>query len=209
MMRKIVKYAIAAALLIFILTQSVYFEKLDAHQASAKAFDAVSYASNYWNNKLMPNLGKALETEALITMLRTDKENAFNRYSHALGIGNIRFFLIKGEGRIMKVNENDVVIRIGSDSSNYNIRIATEYVFGNAVRDASGVIDINEFNNTMDFNNVSAEINKIIRAKVLPTFKAAAKAGDQVQFTGAIELNREHVNLDNIELIPVSLKLIP
>ena len=88
------------------------------------------------------------------------------------------------------------------------MRIATEYIFGNAVRDASGAIDINTFSNSMDFNNVSAEINRIIREKVIPPFRCKVKKGDRVEFTGAIELNQEHLKLDRIEVIPVSLKIL-
>jgi hypothetical protein len=60
----------------------------------------------------------------------------------------------------------------------------------------------------MDFNNVSAEINKIVRTEVLPSFKEKGKVGDSVIFSGAIELNQAHLNLDHIEVAPISLKLI-
>ena len=109
---------------------------------------------------------------------------------------------------MVAVNENDVLLQSKTDSSHYTFHIATEFVFGNAIRDASGQIDINEFKNTMDFNNVSAEINKIVRAEVLPPFKKNIKKGDTVQFAGAIELNREHLNISDIEVIPVQLKIL-
>ena len=125
-----------------------------------------------------------------------------------MGIGNIRYFLVKGEGQVLSINENDVTVLAVADSNKKAIRIATEFVFGNAIRDASGKIDINEFSNTMDFNSVSAEINKIIRSQVLPQFKAKVKKGDTVQFAGAIELNKEHLNVEDIELMPVQLKIV-
>src|SRR5262249_13013389 len=119
------------------------------------------------------------------------------------GIGNLRYFLIKGKGTITSINEDDIAVSL--DSSKQSITVATEYIFGNAVRDATGLININEFNNTMDFNNVSAELNKIIREKVLPPFKQRAKKGDTIEFTGALELNKEHLNLSNIEVMPVRI----
>jgi hypothetical protein len=60
----------------------------------------------------------------------------------------------------------------------------------------------------MDFNNVSAEINKIVRAEVLPAFKKSVVKEDTVQFAGALELNKEHLNVGDIEIIPVELKII-
>lgn len=59
----------------------------------------------------------------------------------------------------------------------------------------------------MDFNNVSAELNKIIREKVLPPFKQQAKKGNTVEFSGAVELNKEHLKLSDIEVIPVETKI--
>lgn len=207
-MKKTLKYIIGLILIIIVAFNSVYFKKLDEMKAAASTdFDAKSYARKYFNLKLVPALSNAIGLDQLLTLLQQDKEKTFDKYSHALGIGNIRFFLIKGEGEIISVNENDITIALKTDSSTKSMQIATEFVFGNAIRDASGLIDINEFKNTMDFNNVSAELNKIVRNEVLPPFKAAAKKGQMVQFSGAIELNRAHLNVDNIEVVPVSLKL--
>lgn len=187
---------------------SVYFKKLNEVKALvSKDFDAKSYAAKYFNAKLIPALNSAVEINQLIALLQKDKAKTFDTYSHALDIGNIRFFLVKGEGVITAINENDVSVLAKADSSERKVQIATEFVFGNAIRDASGLIDINEFKNTMDFNNVSAELNKIVRSKVLPPFKTNARKGDTVQFFGAIELNREYPDIEKIEVIPVSLKI--
>ena len=56
-------------------------------------------------------------------------------------------------------------------------------------------------------HNVSAEINKIIRERVLPPFRKQARKGNQIEFTGAIELNKEHLDLSNIEVLPVEINL--
>jgi predicted lipoprotein len=60
----------------------------------------------------------------------------------------------------------------------------------------------------MDFNNISAEINKIIRKEVIPSFKHRVKMGETVEFIGAVEFNQKHLNLSKIEIIPISLKLL-
>jgi predicted lipoprotein len=208
-LKKGLKYTLAFALLFFIAYHSVYFKKLDAYKAGAtKTFDPVKYAKNYFDQKLLPNLDKAIELNQLTAELQKDKEKTFDRYSHALGIGNIRFFMVKGQGVVSAIGPNDVTLETKTDTTTRSLTIATEFVFGNAIRDASGMIDINEFENTMDFNNVSAEVNKIVRNQVLPPFKKTVKHGDVVQFTGAIELNREHLNLENIEVVPVSLYIV-
>lgn len=204
---KLVKYTIGILVVIFIALNSVYFKKLDEIKASrsAKEFNAAAYAQTFWANKLMPNLDKAIDLSRLTTLLSTDPGKTFDTYSHALGIGNLRYFLVKGKGTISSINEDDVNVLLHADTSSQTVTLATEYIFGNAVRDATGLININEFNNTMDFNNVSAELNKIIRENVLPSFKQKAKKGDTIEFTGAIELNKEHLDLSKIEVIPVRI----
>jgi len=185
---------------------SVYFRKLDEHNASktAKAFDAASYAKVFWETKLPQRLDSAVEVDLLRLKLAGNPDEAFAQYSHALGIGNLRYFLVKGAGTIEGIGADDVTVVLATGT---RIRIATEFIFGNAVRDASGQINVNEFVNTMDFNNVSAEINKIIRERVLPPFKSTMKKGSVVNFTGAIELNKEHLDLSDIELIPIQIKV--
>jgi len=204
---KLVKYIIAIIVVVIIGYNSVYFKKLDEVKASltAKQFNAAAYAQTFWTDKLLPNLDKAIDITQLTGMLSTDHAKTFDTYSHALGIGNLRYFLVKGKGTITSINEDDISVLLQTDTSKQTIIIATEFIFGNAVRDATGLININEFNNTMDFNNVSAEVNKIIREKVLPPFKQKAKKGDAIEFTGAIELNKEHLDVSKIEVIPVSI----
>jgi len=207
---KILKYITAFVVILAVAYNSVYFRKLDEVKASiaAKDFNAAQYAATFWTAKLLPNLNKAIDVARLSSMLRRNPENAFDNYSHALGIGNLRYFLVSGKGTIESINENDVSVLIQTDSTKQKIIIATEYIFGNAVRDATGLIDINEFNNTMDFNNVSAEINKTIREKVLPGFRQQVKRGNTIVFTGAIELNKEHLDLSHIEVLPVEIKIL-
>ncbi len=210
MLRKVVKYLLFFIAILFVAYHSVYFKNLDEVKsvaASAK-FDAAAYARNYLDKKLRPGLEKAIEINRLRTLLQNSPEQTFETYSNALGIGNIRFFLVKGLGVITDLDEDKATLLAKDDSSEQKVILATEFVFGNAIRDASGLININEFNNTMDFNNVSAEINRIIRNEVLPPFKNAVRKGDTIQFTGAIELNKIHLKLDNIEVIPIQLQII-
>lgn len=202
-MPKPIRYLLCVAVVALLAYNSVYIKKLDEVKAGTAAFNAAGYAQDFWDKKLTPGLSKAVELNALTTLLKNDQDKAFTEHSHALGIGNIRYFLVKGEGVVQEVKENEVTVK----TSDREVRIATEYIFGNAVRDASGAININAFTNSMDFNNVSAEINKLIREKVVPPFRSTVKKGDRVAFHGAIELNRAHLQVNDIEIIPVHLQI--
>jgi len=206
-MKKSIRYIGSLVLVAVVAYNSVYFKKLDEVKAGTASFDAGKYALEFWSKKLPPHTSKAIEIGDLLSLLQTDKNKAFTDYSHALGIGNVKYFLVKGSGTVQSVDENQVSVKVESGREKPEVILATEYVFGNAVRDASGEIDINEFTNSMDFNNVSAEINKIIREKVIPPFRSKVKNGDKINFIGAIELNQEHLSTRLIEIIPIDLKI--
>lgn len=209
-MKKFLKYLFLLAIVLFVGYHSVYFRKLDEVQAGTKArkINTAAYSRTFWDKKLPRAIDKAVSLTALMEQLRSLPEKAFEAHGNALGIGELKYFMVKGEGSVKQVNENDILIRIPSQKAGSTLRIATEYVFGNAVRDASGLINMNEFDNTADFNEVSAGINRIIREEVLPGFKQKVKNGDSISFTGAIELNRRFLNLSDIEITPVQLTIL-
>ena len=205
MMKKAVKYILAIILVLFIASNSIYFKKpSDVKASAAKQFDAAKYARNYLITQLIPAADKAPQADDLLVLLKSSPDTAFKMYSHGLDIGNIRFFIVQGQGTVTAVDENDIYIVTKNKQA---LKIAIEYVFGNALRDAPGLININDFTNTMDLNNIAAEIDKIVRAEVLPPIKSKIKTGDKLTFAGAFELNQEHINLDKIEVIPVVLKI--
>jgi predicted lipoprotein len=205
MMKKAVKYILAIILVLFIASNSIYLKKLsDVKASAAKQFDAAKYARNYLTTQLIPAADKAPQADDLLTLLKSSPDTAFKMYSHGLDIGNIRFFMVRGQGTVTAVDENDIYIVTKNKEA---LKIAIEYVFGNALRDAPGLININDFTNTMDLNNIAAEVDKIVRAEVLPPIKSKIKTGDKLTFAGAFELNQEHINLNKIEIIPIILKI--
>ncbi|OCX54396.1 hypothetical protein BEL04_09095 [Mucilaginibacter sp. PPCGB 2223] len=205
-MKKVYKYGIWVVIIAFTLYNSVYFRKLSEMKAPAKTFNAASYAQDMLNNKLPAVTEKAITIDELFTQIKSQPNEAFSAYGHALTIGSIRFFMVKGAGEVDAIDESDVKL---VTTGHNNVYIATEFVFGNAIRDASGLINLNDFSNTVDLSNISSEVNKIIRAKVIPPFKAVVKKGSKVEFTGAIELNQARLNVEDPEVIPVTLKVLP
>lgn len=206
-MKKPIRYLIGLAALGLVGYNSVYIKKLDevkAATAGKSTFKAESYAETFWNTKLLPVASQqATDLSTLVTQLKTDKEKAFTDHSHALGIGNIRYFLVKGTGTVSAVNPDDITVSL---STGETVRLATEYIYSNAARDASGLIQITEFDNTTDLNNVSAAVNNLIRQQIVPSLKAKAKPGQQLTFVGALELNRAHLHIDKLTLIPIFIE---
>jgi predicted lipoprotein len=200
-MNRILKNVIGIIILGVVAYNSVYFKKLDeVKKGNGKnTLDAKVYANNFYQEKILKSTDKATAINELTDKLKANPDETFKQYAHSLGIGNIRYFLVKAMGKITKINENTLDFDV--DGKSYSI--ATEFIFGNAVRDASGIITMTTFENTMDFNNVSAELNEIIRNKVVPDLKKKATLGRQISLFGAIELNQKHLKLNEIEIIPI------
>ena len=206
---KIAKYLGLVIMLGLLAYNSVYIKKLSEVQAKEPvAFNAASFAQQLWDKKLPARLDSALSLDALQTALKTDPAQAFDKHFNTLSIGNIRYGLVKIAGKVLAVNEDDVTVLTGGNSNPLTVKIATEYVYGNAIRDASRLVDIKDFVNTTDLNNISSALNKTVRTTVLPAFKGAVKKGDSVICAGAMELNRAHYTLDELEIIPVQCKII-
>lgn len=202
-MNRPIRYALGLILLGFVAYNSVYFRRLDTMKgaANATAFDAGRYAQTFWTTKLLPAAStSAVDLGVLLPLLKTNPDKAFQDHAHAMGIGNIGYFLVKGEGVVTTVDENAVSVRLATGET---VQLATEYVFSNAARDASGLIKITEFNNTTDLNNVSAALNQIIREQVVPGLKKQATPGQKLRFVGAMELNQAHVHLEKLNLMPI------
>jgi predicted lipoprotein len=208
-MNKYVKYLLLIVVVGLVAYKSVYVKKLSEMKAAIdEKFDAVAFSKKLWEEKLPTKLGSAVELATFIKAAQSNPADAFSKYTNALGIGNYHYALIKAEGIVANVNEDDIALQVKLGDSLMTAKLATEFIYGNAIRDASRLVDVKDFQNTMDLNNISEELNKMVRKTVLPIFKAAVKKGDKVTVTGAIEIHKEHIKWDELEIIPVRLQII-
>jgi predicted lipoprotein len=209
-MNKIIKYILVLLVIGLLGYKSIYIKKLsDVKKTTGDKFDAAAFSKKLWNEKLPAKLDSAIELTNLIKAIETNPADAFSKYSNAMGIGNYRYSMVKLTGIAAIVNEDDIILQVNHADSLMTVKLATEYVYGNAIRDASALVDIKDFTNAMDLNNISEELNKTVRTTVLPSFKKQVKPGDKIEVTGAVEINKEHIKLNDLELIPVRIKVLP
>jgi predicted lipoprotein len=205
MNKKLIRYIIFVTVAGLLLYNSVYFKKLDAKTEAVQTdLDPGAFAQKFWAN-FAAAADSAVEINSFVQQLKADATATVAKYAKSQGIGNTVYVLVKGEGFISAINEDDVLLLVKSGTQEIKIKINTGIYFGNAVRDVTGKIKMGDFTNTMDYNNVSVELNKIVRSKIVMPFKATAKKGQLVQFAGCIELNTEKINADNIMVLPVKI----
>lgn len=205
-MNKPIKYILGVPAVLLVLFFSFDIKKLDEYKAAdtTVTFNADEYARDVWNNELPLAVKDALEIDLLNDLLENEPAQAFEEFGRKLGISKTWYFLTKGEGIVESVEDEFIRVNTGPGKQ---VKIATAFIFGNAVRDGSGVVDIDEFVNMTDFNNVSVVLNDIVREEVALELKSKAKPGMKLEFAGAFEIKEDELNTDSIRIIPVSAEL--
>lgn len=139
---------------------------------------------------------RAVSVGQLKERLQSGDSAFVKAYARYLGIGSAAFYVVGGkmEKATTKADE------LHGTVDNVAVRIPLKYIFGNTARDASGWFLIDDFNNTMDFNAVSAALNKYIASSL-----KGRSFGQEVNFTGAVAI-KDGAMPDTLEITPYQLK---
>ena len=203
------KFVVLVAILVFLLYNSFYFQDLKEKRASEanKEFDAGRYAGKFWD-ELSKKLDEAADAAQFLTLFRLNREKAIKKYStKAKHVSSTHFFLLKGEGKVILVNEEGVFISLSEAGENPEILIATDLIFGAAVRNASGLVDSDDFPDSMNDNKVSEEINRIVMKRVIPSFRDEIRRGSAMHFVGAAEIFEDDPQISPLRVIPILVEL--
>lgn len=213
-MKKVCKYSLAAAILVFLLSQSVYLRNLAEfrQQRRGEAFNAAAYAEDFWFNRLPLVLDEAVDVKTLIELFHADMSGAIDRYGKAPGVSRVYAYLLKGGGTILAADGDGLKVSVKAPHADADIVLETGfYIAGNAVRDASGLVDVSNFSDTMKFNEIGGEINRIIVREVIrPFLDTKPTVGQTVSFLGATQVSRDTAEEDSLRLIkvvPIKLEL--
>jgi predicted lipoprotein len=202
-----IKYSILFILLIITGYNAVYFKKLNAiTKDGVQQFDAKTYTAALWKNKMPAVIASAMDFDQLLLAIEKDPQQAFEKNTHALAIGNYRYAMVKMSGIVIAINEDDFVIETVLGGNKKQLRVTTEFIYGSAVRDASGLIDIKDFTNASDLNAIAESFNETIKKTVVQPFKKSLVTGLKIELIAAVELNKENMVLDQLVLLPVQIK---
>jgi predicted lipoprotein len=146
------------------------------------AFDAVAFAEKFWRDQLAPAATRAPGAPILLADLRRDPAAAAKTHAHRVGLGNAAFYFVRGTGRVTAVERSRLLIEIDG----FVVALRTGPVFGNIVRDGCGLLDVNQVPGLAEFNALSAELNRLVEARVQPPLKTVA-VGATITFAGCAE----------------------
>ena len=173
-------------------------------QSAAAAFDASAFVEQFWNEQLVKGMPQAVDAKELLAALRENQSEAADRYGHRLGLSGKASFFVSGSGSISSLDKRTIQIALGDDGG--MIAIDTGPVFGNAIRDGSGMIDVSDFPNSRDFNALSTEINRRVEERVFPVLREKAAVGATVRFLGGVDIADSATDLSSLKLFPVVIE---
>jgi predicted lipoprotein len=171
-------------------------------------FNAAEFAESFWADKLKPASSRAADARAVLEAVDADFEAAREKYGRTVGISHSYYVFIRGAGRVVGVGPKGVDLAIRDAGDGPDVRLPTGMVFGNTLRDATGLLDMDDYPNSQQFNDLSTELNRLVETRVLPRLRERAQVGTRVGFVGCAEVSRDARRRRPLKVIPVSVDFI-
>jgi len=151
----------------------------------AATFNPTQFAETFWTNQLLAASGKTVKAEVLVPAIQADPAAAKKNYAHSVGLSEGYFYFVSGHGRVLAVSDDEISIAVTPGGTNTEVALQAGLVFGNALRDGTGLLNASDYPNSQDFNDISAALNHIVETRVLPKLHEQAKVGAMIAFTGS------------------------
>lgn len=157
----------------------------DIANPAGGGFDLAAMAAKLWSGELRAAAQRAADANVVAAAIRDDPAAARRQHARSVGLGAAYYF-VRGSGKVIARDRNTVRLSLeGAQSAIVALRIGP--VFGNAVRDGIGLVDVNEVPGLHEFNALAAELNQLVESEVLPGLRERAEVGAVVTFAGCAE----------------------
>ena len=183
---------------------------LEEDTAAKEGFNPERYVAEIWDSQLLPVVHeKAVEVTFLLAEIDANEAAATLEYGSHSGTGAYSF-LIYGDTQVIGVDRESRIGLAGLDLAPYDGILDATLAIGpvirnrnNAVRDAVGFIQFNDFVNQTEFAGVSSAIKDRILRDVINSIDFANLEGKTIHFYGAFTLEER----SDIEIVPISLEV--
>jgi predicted lipoprotein len=175
-------------------------------QKQQSAFNAGASARIFWAEQLLPALDQAADASVVLDAMAANPQSALEKFGRSFGMSRASYLLLSGRGSVVSAGPEGLGISLGSSQDRAGVLLLTGLVFGNAVRDASGLLEVSDFPNSQHFNEISAELNRIVETEVIARLKEQAALGRQLLFIGCAEVTPQRRGSEPLKLIPLRFK---
>jgi predicted lipoprotein len=169
------------------------------------ASDINAFVESLWTQRLPEAAENASTVDDVLALAASDASEAQKRFGRQVGLGGPTFFFLRGRGQIESVNENEC--RLIIDGRSQRVALEIGILVSNAVRDATGLVSVDDFPNSQDFNQLSTELNKRCESDVIAPIRDQLVVGSTIEFVGCGEV-RDGGGFNSLKLIPVHLKTV-
>ena len=173
-------------------------------EKAAAEFNPDAFAEKFWNEQLMKSLGNAVAAKVLLPAIQTNAADARKKYSRSVGLSDSYTYFIEGTGRVLSVNDDEILLAVTPGATNAEVSLQVGLLFGNALRDGTGLLNVNDYSNSQDFNAISEALNHIVETRVLPELRQQAKVGAVMHFVGCAEVDDESSDLKPLKVVPIA-----
>ena len=172
-------------------------------EKAAGTFNPATFAEQFWNERLLKSLGNATKAEELIPAIAANPEEARKKFARSVGVSESYTFFVSGIGRVLAVSDDEISLAVMEGSTNAEVSLQVGLPFSNGVRDGTGLLSVNDYPNSQDFNAISEALNRIIETRVQPRLRDQAKVGAIINFVGCAEVNNEATDLKPLKVVPI------
>jgi predicted lipoprotein len=170
-------------------------------------FNPRNFVEKFWGEKLLPSSAQAADAEKVLAVIAASPQRVREQFGRTVGVSSSYFLFLRGTGRVVGADADSIGLSLKPAGSGVDISVSLGLVFGNAVRDGTGLLNSSSFPNAQEFNDISAGLNAVVEAKVLPELQKIATVGKHVQFVGCVEVADEETDLKPLKLVPVFVKV--
>jgi predicted lipoprotein len=174
-----------------------------AKEKAAAAFNPAVFAEKFWDEQLLPSLDQAVKLDELLPAIQADAAVAKQKFSRSVGVSESYTYFVSGTGRVLAVSDDEVLLALTSGATGAEVSLQVGLLFGNAIRDGTGLLHVSDYPNSQDFNAISEALNHFVETRVLPKLRESAKVGATVRFTGCAEVNDESADLKPLKVVPI------
>jgi predicted lipoprotein len=157
-----------------------------ANASSGGAFDPAATAVKVWSGELREAMTRATAANVVAEAIRADAAAARRKHARSVGMGTAYYF-IQGSGKVIARDRSSIRIALDGEIQPAVVALRTGPIFGNAVRDGIGLLDVNQVPGLHEFNALAAELNKLVESEVLPGLREKADVGATITFAGCAE----------------------
>jgi predicted lipoprotein len=173
-------------------------------EKAATTFDPKEFAEKFWSEQLLKSLDKAVKADMLLPAIKVNAAEAKKKFSRSVGVSESYTYFVSGKGRVLALSDDEISLTTTAGATTPEISLQVGLLFGNAVRDGTGLLNVSDYPNSQDFNAISEALNHLVETRVQPKLREQAKVGVTIQFTGCAEVNDESADLKPLKVVPVS-----